>query len=216
MVVLAVLLNGQAAAQGDGPHNLPLIPKDTNLFVMVPMGRSGNFNPSQTVLIPGASMDVFALPITYIRTFSLGGRVGRLFLTAPLATMDAGGQHSCRRVTRHTCRRFGPARACCLYLPVATAWHRDPPDAINRGTRVSAAVRQVTLLLTIVRGIVPVSVRGSAHDLRRRSAAAKQRGSARRARTRSTGRPAIAHPARPRASPPLPPTLTAPAWGTPR
>jgi hypothetical protein len=84
-------LAGTARAQGDGPHNLPLIPKDTNLLVVMPMGLSGNFNPSQTVLIPGASVDVFALPVTYIRTFSLGGRFGRLFLTAPLATMDAGG-----------------------------------------------------------------------------------------------------------------------------
>ena len=46
-------LAGTARAQGDGPHNLPLIPKDTNLLVVMPMGLSGNFNPSQTVLIPG-------------------------------------------------------------------------------------------------------------------------------------------------------------------
>ena len=36
-------------------------------------------------------MDVFALPVTYIRTFSLGGHFGRLFLTAPLATMRCSG-----------------------------------------------------------------------------------------------------------------------------
>ncbi len=84
-------LSGTARAQGDGPHNLPLIPKDTNLFVVLPLGLSGNFNPSQTVLIPGANVDVFAVPLTYVRTFSLGGRLGRLFLTAPLATLDASG-----------------------------------------------------------------------------------------------------------------------------
>jgi hypothetical protein len=92
LAALACLaLGGTARAQGDGPHNLPLIPKGTNLFVVMPMGLSGNFNPSQTVLIPGANVDVFAVPVTYIRTFSLGGRFARLFLTAPLATMDAGG-----------------------------------------------------------------------------------------------------------------------------
>jgi len=84
-------LAGTAHAQGDGPHNLPLIPKGTNIFAVMPMGLSGNFNPSQTVLIPGANVDVFAVPVTYIRTFSLGGRFGRLFLTAPLASLDAGG-----------------------------------------------------------------------------------------------------------------------------
>jgi hypothetical protein len=86
-----VALAGTARAQGDGPHNLPLVPKDMNLFVAMPMGLSGNFNPSGTVLIPGANVDVFAVPLTYVRTFSLGGRFGRLFLTAPLATLDAGG-----------------------------------------------------------------------------------------------------------------------------
>ena len=91
-LLLALLLTpGSARAQGDGPHNLPLVPKDMNLLVVMPMGLSGNFNPSQTVLIPGASVDVFAVPVTYIRTFSLGGRFGRLFLTAPLASLDAGG-----------------------------------------------------------------------------------------------------------------------------
>ena len=91
-LLLALLLApGSARAQGDGPHNLPLVPKDMNLLVVMPMGLSGNFNPSQTVLIPGASVDVFAVPVTYIRTFSLGGRFGRLFLTAPLASLDAGG-----------------------------------------------------------------------------------------------------------------------------
>lgn len=82
---------GRAYAQGDGPHNLPLIPEGTNLLAVMPMGLSGNFNPSQTVLIPGATVDVLAVPVTYIRTFSLGGRFGRVFLTAPLASLDAGG-----------------------------------------------------------------------------------------------------------------------------
>lgn len=85
-------LSGTARAQGDGPHNLPLLPTGTNLFVAMPMGLSGNFNPSGTILIPGnANVDVFAVPLTYIRTFSLGGRFARLFLTAPLATLDASG-----------------------------------------------------------------------------------------------------------------------------
>ena len=92
LIILAVLLApAYGFAQGDGPHNLPLLPAGTNLFVAMPLGLSGNFNPSQTVLIPGANVDVFALPLTYVRTFSLGGRFGRLFLTAPLATLDASG-----------------------------------------------------------------------------------------------------------------------------
>jgi len=90
-VVGCMALAGTARAQGDGPHQLPLAPKGMNIFVTVPLGLSGNFNPSQTVLIPKADVDVFALPVVYVRTFSLGGRFGRLFLTAPLATLDAGG-----------------------------------------------------------------------------------------------------------------------------
>lgn len=87
-----LLLPGSAKAQGDGPHSLPLVPTGMNIFVAVPLGLSGNFNPSQTVLIPGANVDVFALPLTYIRTFAVGDRFGRLFLTAPLATMDANAE----------------------------------------------------------------------------------------------------------------------------
>ena len=40
---------------------------------------------------PRGQVDVFAVPVTYIRTFSLGGRFARLFVTAPLATLDASG-----------------------------------------------------------------------------------------------------------------------------
>jgi hypothetical protein len=90
-LILSLTMPALAFAQGDGPHNLPLIPKDVNIVAVMPMGLSGNFNPQQTVLVPRAEIDVFALPITYIRTFSLGGRFGRLFLTAPLATLDAAG-----------------------------------------------------------------------------------------------------------------------------
>ena len=92
LVALAcVALAGPAQAQGDGPHNLPLVPQCMNLAVVMPMFLSGNFNPSQTVLIPGATVDVVAVPVTYIRTFSLGGQFARVFVTAPLASLDASG-----------------------------------------------------------------------------------------------------------------------------
>jgi hypothetical protein len=89
--LLCLAAAGTAQAQGDGPHNLPMIPTGTNIFVTVPMGLSGNFNPSQTVLIPNADVDVFAAPVVYVRSFSLAGRFARVFLAAPLATLDAGG-----------------------------------------------------------------------------------------------------------------------------
>lgn len=84
-----VLPASRAAAQGDGPHNLPLIPINTNIFTPQVLVLSGNFNPQQTVLVPGADIDVVAVPITYIRTFALGGRFGRLFVVAPISTLDA-------------------------------------------------------------------------------------------------------------------------------
>ena len=79
----------RAAAQGDGPHNLPLIPIGTNIFTPQVLVLSGNFNPQQTVLVPGAEIDVIAVPVTYIRTFALGNRFGRLFLVAPISSVEA-------------------------------------------------------------------------------------------------------------------------------
>jgi hypothetical protein len=94
LVTLAVLLLSPAPAlgQGDGPHNLPLAPKGMNILVPGFLFLSGNFNPSQTVLIPGANVDVFAVPVTYIHTFGLGGRFARLFVTTPFASLDASGE----------------------------------------------------------------------------------------------------------------------------
>lgn len=89
---LMLFLPGRAAAQGDGPHGLPLIPVDTNIFAVMGLDLSGNFNPAQTVLIPGAEVDVLAAPLTYLRTFPLGNRFGRLVVTLPLATMEASAE----------------------------------------------------------------------------------------------------------------------------
>ena len=88
-ICAGLLAAAPAAAQGDGPHNLPLIPINTNIFTPQVLVLSGNFNPQGTVLVPGAEIDVIAAPITYIRTFALGNRFGRLFLVAPVSTLDA-------------------------------------------------------------------------------------------------------------------------------
>ena len=41
-------------AQGDGPHNLPLIPIGTNIFTPQVLVLSGNFNPARRTVVPGA------------------------------------------------------------------------------------------------------------------------------------------------------------------
>jgi hypothetical protein len=92
LLALMLLLSGRAEAQGDGPHNLPLIPIDTNIFAGMGMWLSGNFNPAQTALIPGADVNVLAAPLTYIRTFPMGSHFGRLFVTVPLATLEASAE----------------------------------------------------------------------------------------------------------------------------
>ena len=92
VVLLCVLAAGRAEAQGEGPRNLPLIPVGTNVFVPGTLVLSGNFNPQQTVLVPGANVHVVAVPLTYIRTFGLGDRFGRLFVTLPLATLEANAE----------------------------------------------------------------------------------------------------------------------------
>lgn len=84
-----ILAAGPAQAQGDGPHSLPLVPKGMDILVPMFLTLSGNFNPQQTVLIPGAEVDVIAVPVSFIHTFGIGDRFGRLFVTVPFATLDA-------------------------------------------------------------------------------------------------------------------------------
>ena len=64
LIVLCVSLlpAGRADAQGDGPHNLPLIPINTNIFTPQVLVLSGNFIPAGTAVVPGASVDVVAVP----------------------------------------------------------------------------------------------------------------------------------------------------------
>lgn len=90
LLLLGLLLApGTARAQGDGPHNLPLIPINTNIFTPQVLVLSGNFIPAMTAVVPGATVDVVAVPITYIRTFALGSHFGRLFVVLPVSTLDA-------------------------------------------------------------------------------------------------------------------------------
>ena len=89
VLCLSLLPAGRADAQGDGPHNLPLIPINTNIFTPQVLVLSGNFIPAGTAVVPGASVDVVAVPITYIRTFALGSHFGRLFAVLPVSTLDA-------------------------------------------------------------------------------------------------------------------------------
>lgn len=92
LTVVVLAIPELASAQGDGPRQLPLAPEGINVFVPMGMFMSGNFNPQQTVLIPGADVDVLAVPLTYMRTFSLGERLARLYVTVPLASLDASAE----------------------------------------------------------------------------------------------------------------------------
>ena len=76
-------------AQGDGPHNLPLIPISTNIFTPQMLVLSGNFNPAGNAFIPFANVDALVFPLTLIRTFALGSRFGRLFVVVPVGSIDA-------------------------------------------------------------------------------------------------------------------------------
>ncbi len=92
LAVGVVAIPALARAQGDGPRQLPLAPEGINVFVPTGMFMSGNFNPQQTVFVPGADIDVLAVPLTYVRTFSFGDRLARIYLTVPLASLDASAE----------------------------------------------------------------------------------------------------------------------------
>ena len=92
VLCLTVLPAARAAAQGDGPHNLPLVPINTNIFTPQVLVLSGNFVPGFASVVPGASIDVIAMPVTYIRTFALGTHFARLFAVLPISSLDSTGR----------------------------------------------------------------------------------------------------------------------------
>jgi hypothetical protein len=92
-LIVLLLIPGTARAQGDGPHNLPLMPINTNIFTPQVLVLSGNIGPAMTAVVPGATVDVVAVPITYFRTFAMGNRFGRLFAVLPVSTLDATGNY---------------------------------------------------------------------------------------------------------------------------
>jgi hypothetical protein len=96
VLLAAPLLPGRARAQGDGPHTYLPAPVGTNILVPTYMALSSNFNFAQSILLEGADIQSNISVLSYLRFFSLGGRLAQLWVTPVFGTVDGtatvGGQ----------------------------------------------------------------------------------------------------------------------------
>jgi len=65
-------------AQGDGPRSFILLPKDVWAVNARWLGMDQKINPTGTILVPKAEVEVNVFPITLYRTFSIARRFAQV------------------------------------------------------------------------------------------------------------------------------------------
>jgi hypothetical protein len=87
-ISLLCFLPGRLFAQGEGPRTYLHVPLGTTLLVPSYLSISSNFNPAQDILIEGADISAHVFPVTFVPTFSIGGRLAQLWITPIYASVD--------------------------------------------------------------------------------------------------------------------------------
>jgi hypothetical protein len=91
--ILFFLFSGNLAmAQGDGPRSYLLLPKGVTGVNVRWLGMDQNLNPTGTILIPKAEVNVNVFPITAFHTFSLAGRFAQVYLMVNPGTVTASAK----------------------------------------------------------------------------------------------------------------------------
>jgi hypothetical protein len=92
----------RAEAQGDGPRSQTLLPTGYNFVVPAYLHLSGDYDFSQTVLLPGAEVKSDIFVITYMRAFGIGGRYTQIWVNPIFGSIDANGTVLGRTINRST------------------------------------------------------------------------------------------------------------------
>lgn len=91
-VVFSFLISVSAFTQGDGPRSFILLPKDVWAVNARWLGMNQNLNPTGTILVPRAEIDINVFPITLYRTFSLGGRFAQVSVMVNPGSVSAAAK----------------------------------------------------------------------------------------------------------------------------
>jgi hypothetical protein len=91
-VVFSFLISASAFTQGDGPRSFILLPKDVWAVNARWLGMNQNLNPTGTILVPRAEIDINVFPITLYRTFSLGGRFAQVSVMVNPGSVSASAK----------------------------------------------------------------------------------------------------------------------------
>jgi hypothetical protein len=78
VLIIALLSSMYVFAQGDGPRSFILLPKGVWAVNARWMNMNQNINPSGTILVPKAEVNIDVFPITLYHTFSLANRFAQL------------------------------------------------------------------------------------------------------------------------------------------
>lgn len=70
-----------ALGQGSGPHTFPLPPKDLTSINVFYVNLGSNVTPSKDVILENGTVDINAIVIPIVRTFSLGGHLAQVFIS---------------------------------------------------------------------------------------------------------------------------------------
>ena len=91
LALLTLLSSTAALAQGDGPKAQLMMPVDANLVAPTYIDLSGNYNPSGSILVPGAEVKPTLGVLSYKRSFALGGRYAEFWLVPIYGDIEATG-----------------------------------------------------------------------------------------------------------------------------
>jgi hypothetical protein len=92
LVLNLLICTGSVLAQGDGPRSFMLLPKGVTGVNVRYLGLSQNLNPTGTILIPKASVNVDVFPITAFHTFSLAGRFAQVYVMVNPGSVTASAK----------------------------------------------------------------------------------------------------------------------------
>ncbi len=81
LFILFLFIQFVAFGQGSGPHTFPLPPKDLTSINLFYVNLGSNVSPAKDVILDNGIIDINALALPIVRTFSLAGQLAQVFIS---------------------------------------------------------------------------------------------------------------------------------------